>query len=125
MRFLIPLTFACCFAGSAFATDMPVTEIKLDQDAHQHAQLKTDFAFKEVKQAESNFEAAERDAAEADRVHQQAQRQADEAKQRLLVARQKVENAKTALLNVQKKLEAESQELNRESGAAANAKQKT
>ncbi len=124
MRFLIPLTFACCFAGSTFAGDVPVTEIKLDQDAHQHAQLKTDFAFKEVKQAESNLQAAERDAAEMDRAHQQAQRQADEAKQRLIEAKQKVENAKLALLKARKKWETESQEFNRESGAAANAKQK-
>lgn len=54
MRSLLSLALACCIA-SAFAADIPVAEIKLGQDARQHAQLKTDFAFKEMQRADDGF----------------------------------------------------------------------
>lgn len=124
MRFLISLTCVCCIATSTFAADIPVTEIKLDQDGRQHAQLKTDFAFKEMQRAEWTLEAAEQDAAEADRAYQQTQRQAEEARQRLLIAKQKMEKSKAALQEARKKWDAESQTFQRESAPASSDKQK-
>lgn len=111
---------ACLLSASAIAADIPVTEIKLDQDTPQHAQLKTDFAFKEMQRAEWNLEAAERDAAEAERTYQQAQRQAEEARQRMADAKQKMEKSRAALQEARKKWDAESQTFRRESKPASS-----
>lgn len=124
MRRSSTAVLACLLSVSATAADIPVTEIKLDQDARQHAQLKTDFAFKEMQRAEWNLEAAEREAAEAERAYQQAQRQAEEARQRLADAKQKVEKTKLAAQEARKKWDAESQIFQRESQPVGNAKQK-
>jgi predicted nucleic acid-binding Zn-ribbon protein len=123
MRLLLSLALACCIVN-AFAADIPVAEIKLDQDTRQHAQLKTDFAFKEMQRAEWSLEAAEKDAAEAERAYQQAQRQAEEARQRLADARQKMEKSRAALQEARRKWDAESQIFQREPKPASSAKPK-
>lgn len=123
MRFLIPLTCSCCIATCAFAADTPVVEIRLGQDAPQHAQLKADFSYKEMQRAEWNVTAAEREMAEAERTFQQAQHQANDARQRLTEAKQKVEKSRTALQEARIKWDAASQTLQHEAKPAGNAKQ--
>lgn len=123
MRPLLSLALVCCIAADSFAADIPVTEIKLDQNTHQRAQLKTDFAFKEMQRAEWNLDAAERDAAEAERAYQQSQRQAEEARQRLADAKQKMEKSRAALQEARKKWDAESQIFRREPMPTSTTKQ--
>jgi chromosome segregation ATPase len=124
MRFLTTIALVAFLATSAFAADTPVKEIRLDQDGRQHAQMKADFAFKEMQRAEWNLEATEREAVETERAYQQAQRQADGARQRMADAKQKMEKSRTALQEARKKWDAESQTFQLESKPASSAKQK-
>lgn len=92
-RFALALILAT--SASFSWADAPVEERQVARDPVESAQQKTDFAWKRMREADSNVHSAEQELTEAETAQKEAQKRAQEATKRVENAKKRLAEAKS------------------------------